>query len=187
MINWNQSNHSFIPGLPHSFHRLQYGNARRAWYIVSHGHDVSDKVTKAKFRAFFKPTTCLTLVVNDSSGGIFALPSFLSPHHSYEIVYHDSHWFSVLQAMTSWADKGNESNGCGNGCRVRLSTDPETIHMYPWNSSTRNYVIYVMLAKSCFETHLVLKFILLRSIMLSHYLNSHTCWTGTSKSEATYW
>ena len=57
LINWNQSNHSFIPGLPHSFHRLQYGNARRAWYIVSHGHDVSDKmvkqkVTKAKFRAF---------------------------------------------------------------------------------------------------------------------------------------
>ena len=116
MINWNQSNHSFIPGLPHSFHRLQYGNARRAWYIVSHGHDVSDKVTKAKFRAFFKPTTCLTLVVNDSSSGIFALPSSLSPYRSNEITYHNSHWFSVLQAMTSRTDK--KSTGCGNGCRV---------------------------------------------------------------------
>jgi len=132
-------------------------------------------------------TTCSTLVVSDSSGGILALPSSLSPHHSNEITYHDSHWFSVPQAMTSRTDRANESTGCGNGCRVRLSTDPETIHMYPWNSSTRNYVIYFMLAKSCFEIHLVLKFILLCSIMLGDYFNSHTCWTGTSKSEATYW
>ena len=184
LINWNQSNHSFIPGLPHSFHRLQYGNARRAWYIVSHGHDVSDKmvkqkVTKAKFRAFLLWMTAVVV-------------SLL-----FHLFYpHTTHMRLCTTTLTGFLYCKQWRAG---QTRVMKAMDVEMAAewgylltrklytCYPWNSSTRNYVIYVMLAKSCFETHLVLKFILLRSIMLSDYLNSHTCWTGTSKSEAMYW